>query len=152
MARSEIDPIYQVSQLSALLSVAIDSGMSMIAALDETFTRASGPIASKFHRLLAALDLGGNLFDELAKLRTGTRDRSLDELVVKLQVALQFGSPLSAQLSDLARSLRQQVAQQQLAQSTKRENLMLLPLVFLILPITVIFAIFPAMQYLNVSY
>jgi tight adherence protein C len=151
MSRANQSRIFQVSQLSALLSVAIDSGLSLVGAIDATFSRANGEVADKFKRLLAALDLGGNLFDELSKLRATSDDPALNELVVKLQVAMQFGSPIAQQLSDLARTLRHQLAQVQLTQATKRENLMLLPLVFLILPVTVLFAVFPALQYLNLG-
>lgn len=152
MAKENLEEMHEVAQLSTLLAVAIDSGLSLVGALDATFSRAQGPVARKFQRLLAALALGGNLFDELAKIRNNGVGRGLSELVVKLQVALQFGSPLAQQLSELSRSLRQQVAQQQLTQATKKETLMLLPLVFLILPVTVLFAVFPALQYLNIKY
>jgi tight adherence protein C len=46
---------------------------------------------------------------------------------------------------------RSLIAAEQLAIAAKKENLMLLPLVFLILPITVVFALFPSMQYLNLN-
>jgi tight adherence protein C len=75
----------------------------------------------------------------------------VDELVLKLQVALQFGSPLADQLSKLAKSNRATVAQKLEEQAARNETLMLLPLVFLILPITVVFAVFPSMQYLQIK-
>lgn len=152
MSRGSLEQIHQVSQLSMLLAVALDSGLSLVAALHETFSRAQGQVASKFKRLLAALELGGNLFDELDALRANAGNSPIGALVIKLQVSLQFGSPLSQQLMDLSQTLRHQVAQTQLATATKKENLMLLPLVFLILPVTVLFAVFPAVQYLKIPY
>lgn len=152
MAKSNLEIDHQIAELASLMAVAIDSGLSLVAALEITFISATGEVAKRFQRLLAALDLGGNLYDELARLRSVGKDQALNELVIKLQVSLQFGSPLAEQLAGLARSLRHRVAQQQLMDSTKKENLMLLPLVFLILPVTVLFAIFPALQYLNLNY
>ena len=151
MVRNSLEQVHQVSQLSMLLAVAIDSGLSLVAAMHETFSRAQGQVASKFKRLLNALELGGNLFDELEILRKNARIAPVVDLVIKLQVSLKFGSPLSRQLMDFSQSLRHQLAQSQLSAATKKENLMLLPLVFLILPVTVLFAVFPAVQYLKIA-
>lgn len=151
MSKRDLQVKHQVAQFSTLLAVATESGLSLVGSLHETFSQADGDVAARFQRLLAALELGGNLFDELALIRSKAGRGAVADLVVKLQVSLQFGSPLSEQLMQFAQSLRQQVAQQQLMQSTKKENLMLMPLVFLILPVTVLFAVFPAIQYLNIS-
>ena len=152
MSKPNLQQIHEVAELSSLLGVAIDSGYSLVGAIDATFQDARGEVASRFRRILATLELGGNLYDELAKLRTSKRDQPIGELVMKLQVALRFGSPIAEQLSDLSNSLRHQLAQLQFTAASKRENLMLLPLVFLILPVTVLFAIFPALQYLNLNH
>lgn len=152
MAKENLELSHQVEELSLLLAVALDSGLSLVGALYETFSNAQGAVALKFQRLLASLELGGNLFDELATLRRQAGSGALTDLVIKLQVSLQFGSPLSEQLMAFAHSIRQHIAQVQLTQATKKENLMLMPLVFLILPITVLFAVFPAIQYLNLHY
>lgn len=141
----------EVAQLATLLSVAFESGLGIVAALEEVIPRASGSIAAKFQRLLQSLSLGGNLQDELAQIRNLVKNPALDELAIKLQASLQFGTPISAQLSSLARSNRELVAQGLQSQAAKRENLMLLPLVFLILPVTVLFAIYPSLEYLNLN-
>jgi tight adherence protein C len=142
---------HEVVQIATLLGVAIDAGLSLVAALEEVIPRAKGPLSSKFSKLLVALNMGGNLYDELAQLRSEEKRPVLDELVVKLQVSLQFGTPLVEQLSMLVGTNRSLIAAEQLAIAAKKENLMLLPLVFLILPITVVFALFPSMQYLNLN-
>jgi tight adherence protein C len=152
MAKEYLDHTNQVAQFSLLLAVALDSGLSLVGAIHETFSLAQGDVAKQFQRLLASLELGGNLYGELAVIRAKVGGNALGDLIIKLQVSLQFGSPLSDQLMAFAKSLRQQIAQAQLTQAAKQENLMLLPLVFLILPVTVLFAVFPAIQYLNLPY
>lgn len=141
----------EAAQLALLLSVAFDSGLGVLAAVDRVMQNARGDTAKKFKRLLDSLELGSNLWEELAELRRGSRDSAVGELVLKLQVALQFGSPLADQLSKLAKSNRASVSQHLQEQAAKNENLMLLPLVFLILPITVVFALFPSLQYLQIN-
>lgn len=152
MAKRDVQQIFEVAELSALLSVAIDSGLSIIGAIEATFLEAGGEVASKFRRLLSSLGLGGNLYDELMKIRSNSKESALNELILKLQIAIQFGSPLSQQLSDLSQSLRRQLAHLEITEAARRENLMLMPLVFLILPVSVVFAIYPTLQYLNLSY
>jgi tight adherence protein C len=141
----------ETAQFALLLSVAFDSGLGVLASLDRVMRNATGATASKFKRMLGSLELGSNLWEELSELRRTSKDPSTGELVLKLQVALQFGSPLADQLSKLAKSNRASVSQQLQELAAKRENLMLLPLVFLILPITVVFAVFPSMQYLQIK-
>lgn len=152
MAKENLEQTHQVAQLSLLLGVALDSGLSLVGSIHETFSRGQGSVTLKFQRLLASLELGGNLYDELASIRDQSGAGALSDLVIKLQVSLQFGSPLSEQLMAFSNSLRHHIAQVQLTQATKKENLMLMPLVFLILPVTVLFAVFPAIQYLNLPY
>jgi tight adherence protein C len=141
----------ETAQFALLLSVAFDSGLGVLASLDRIMRNATGVTASKFKRMLGSLELGSNLWEELSELRRTSKDPSIGELVLKLQVALQFGSPLADQLSKLAKTNRASVSQQLQELAAKRENLMLLPLVFLILPITVVFAVFPSMQYLQIK-
>ena len=152
MAKENLDHTNQVAQFSLLLAVALDSGLSLVGAIYETFSLAQGDVAKQFQRLLASLELGGNLYDELAVIRAKVGGNALGDLIIKLQVSLQFGSPLSDQLMAFAKSLRQHIAHVRFTQAAKQENLMLLPLVFLILPVTVLFAVFPAIQYLNLPY
>jgi tight adherence protein C len=142
---------HEVVQLATLLAVALNAGLGVVASLEAVMPRASGPIAKRFTRLLAALELGGNLQDELGQMRVDQKSPALDELALKLQVSLQFGTPLAEQLILLVGTNRSFIASAQLAESAKRENLMLLPLVFLILPITVVFAVFPSLQYLSLN-
>jgi tight adherence protein C len=149
--KNSLDDRYEVVQLATVLGVALNSGLGVVAALEAVIPRASGPISKKFSQLLVALELGGNLQDELGQLRTSHKSPALDELVLKLQVSLQFGSPLADQLLLLVRTNRSLIASEQLALAAKKENLMLLPLVFLILPITVVFAVFPSLQYLSLN-
>ena len=148
----EITERNEIAQMAILLAVAFDAGLGVVAALEEVIPRASGPSARKLQRLLDSLRYGGNLYEELEQLRGGEKHPALDELVLKLQAALQFGTPIATQLMALARSNRAIVAQIQITRAAKQENLMLLPLVFLILPVTVLFSIYPSTQYLNLNY
>jgi tight adherence protein C len=142
---------YELSQLVSMMAVAIDSGMSIGSAIQEVFGGASGALASELKKVLRAIDLGANLYGEIERLRAGQKHSGTGDFLLKLLIALEFGSPLVDQLESLANSLTRKVEQHLITISAKKENTMLLPLVFLILPITIIFALFPSMQYLRLS-
>ena len=141
----------EVATLATLIAVGVDSGLSLSAAIEAAVEDARGTVAERFRRLIRSLDLGGNLPEELANMRNGASG-PLAEFVVKLQIALEFGSPAAEQLAQFSAALRATINHQRLTMGAKQENTMLLPLVFLILPISILFALFPSMQYLNLNY
>lgn len=141
----------EVATIALLIAVGVDSGLSLSAAIEAAITEAQGKVANRFATLVRSLDLGGNLPDELSLMRAGSAG-ALSELILKLQIALEFGSPLAEQLTQFASGLRSTISHQRMAMATKQENAMLLPLVFLILPVSVLFAVYPSMQFLNLNY
>jgi tight adherence protein C len=55
-------------------------------------------------------------------------------------------------IREQAASARSEIRNELLTQAGRNETRMLIPLVFLILPITVLFAIYPSLQLLNINY
>ena len=149
--KREISNNNEVATIATLIAVGVDAGLSLSAAIEAAVADAKGSVADRFRRLIGSLDLGGNLPDELSIMRNGASG-PLAELVVKLQIALEFGSPVAEQLQQFSASLRATINHQRFTMAAKQENTMLLPLVFLILPVSILFAIFPSMQYLNLNY
>lgn len=141
----------EVATIATLIAVGVDSGLSLSAAIEAAIADSKGSVAERFRRLMGSLDLGGNLPEELSIMRKGASG-PLAEFVVKLQIALEFGSPVAEQLQQFSASLRATINHQRLSMGAKQENTMLLPLVFLILPVSILFALFPSMQYLNLNY
>ena len=149
--KREISINDEVATIATLISVGVDSGLSLSASIEVAISEAQGEVAKKFQTLIRSLDLGGNLPDELSSMRAHSSG-ALSELILKLQIALEFGSPLADQLTQFSSGLRATISHQRMAMGTKQENAMLLPLVFLILPISVLFALYPSMQFLDLNY
>jgi tight adherence protein C len=55
-------------------------------------------------------------------------------------------------LSEQALSVRDEIKSRLLRQAGRNETRMLIPLVFLILPVTVLFAIYPSLELLNFGF
>lgn len=141
----------QVPDTSDLLALALGAGESIPAALERMTRIAHGELSRELGRTVADLNMGTSTSQALMDLAHRNDSRALDRLCQTLLTALDRGSPLAAVLHDQAKDIREATRQRLLEEGGKREILMLVPVVFLILPITVVFALFPGLAALNVS-
>jgi tight adherence protein C len=66
--------------------------------------------------------------------------------------ALDRGSPLAAVLQAQAQDAREDSKRDLLEKAGKKEVVMLIPLVFLILPVTILFAVFPGLLVIQTGF
>ena len=144
--------LFELPDFLELLSVAISSGETIYSSLRRVIPRLNGVLARELESTLLALQLGSDLPSELDDLSRRLPQRQVVEFCNKLNLALKRGTPLARVLSEQAESVRQEVLNQLTKQAGKNETRMLVPLVFLILPVTVLFAIYPSLRLLNISY
>ena len=135
----------QVAVIASVIALGLRGGLTVAAALELALVSASGRVADYLRQVLSAIDLGAPTARTLSEAASGSKSPPVEELLNKLHISSELGSGLAEQLDDLSASLRQQVATERLARSTASETKMLLPLVFLILPVTVVFALYPSM-------
>ncbi|MEI6591474.1 MAG: type II secretion system F family protein, partial [Actinomycetes bacterium] len=102
-------------------------------------------------RLVLAIELGSTLPLQLDAWARRAQSRHVSELCTKLRLALDRGTPLAEMLTELSTSLRSEVQQVLSKKAGQNETRMLVPLIFLILPITVLFAIYPSLQVLSIT-
>jgi tight adherence protein C len=100
---------------------------------------------------MKAIELGSSLEEELKTVASRLPQTQLMELCNKLTMTLKRGTSLSHILSEQAQSIRSEIQIQMIKQAGKNETRMMIPLVFLILPVTVLFAIFPSLSFLNIE-
>jgi tight adherence protein C len=143
--------LYELPDFINLLGVGIAAGESLHSSLSFVTSRASGQVATEFRTLLKALELGSSLEHELKQLSDRFPQTQMAELCNKMSISLRRGTSLSHLLSEQAQSIRSEIQIQRVKQAGKNETRMMVPLVFLILPITVIFAIFPSLSLLNIE-
>lgn len=150
-ARKELI-LQQLPDFLELIAVAASAGESFYSALRITNDRAIGVLADEFERLLAAIEMGSSLEFELEALSGRIRIRQLEEFANKVILAQRRGAPIAKLMRDQAASIRAEIRNQLLAKAGQNETKMLIPLVFMILPVTVLFAIYPSLQLLNFDY
>jgi tight adherence protein C len=135
-----------------MMSVSLAAGDGIYGALARVVPRANGVLAESLKTLSSSLELGADLEMELTRLSKRLPHRQIVEFTSKLSNALRRGTPLAEMLRSLADSVRADQRNELLKQVGRNETRMLIPLVFLILPVTVLFAIYPSLQLLNIDY
>ena len=151
LSKLQRDQLFELPDLIDLLAVALSSGESLYDGLSRVASRSSGIVATDLRRVLLGIQLGSSLPIELAAWRARANSRQISELCTKLQLALQRGTPLADMLADQAGTLRAEVQQVISKKAGHNETRMLVPLIFLILPVTVLFAIYPSLQVLSIT-
>ncbi len=151
LSKSQREQLFELPDLIDLLAVALSSGENLYSGLSRVASRSTGVVARDLNRVLLGVQLGGQLPQELAAWSRNANSRQVTELCTKLQLALQRGTPLAEMLSDQAASLRAEVHQVITKKAGQNETRMLVPLIFLILPVTVMFAVYPSLQVLALA-
>mgnify|MGYP000266979665 FL=1 len=135
-----------------MLAVPLSAGEGIFAALARVVPRTSGVLPSAMQSLLIGLELGADLESELVNLSKRLPQQQVMEFTSKLALSLRRGSPLAEMLREQASSARAEIRNELFRQAGRNDTRMLIPLVFLILPVTVLFAIYPSLQLININY
>jgi tight adherence protein C len=144
--------LMELPDILDLISVCLSAGDGIYRALSRVVPRATGELANELRKILRAVDFGAALPEEIKKLPLALPHPQFAELASKIALASVRGTPLSQMLIDQSMSARAEIRNRLLQQAGKNETRMLIPLVFLILPVTVLFAIYPSLALLNFNY
>jgi tight adherence protein C len=144
--------LFELPEVLDLLVVCLRAGGGVYQALQTVVPRASGELAKELSKILLAVKYGSSLSNEIRKLPHSLPHPQFAELSNKVVLSLERGTSLAKMLEDQAQSVRSEIKNQLLVQAGKNETRMLVPLVFLILPVTVLFAIYPSLKLLNFGF
>lgn len=143
--------LLELPQHLELMAAKLASGQTFIDVLSSQSQIATGRVAVLLTRLCKRLEFGASLETALNALAQEAESPSVSEFANRVQISLVRGSPLADQVALLADSTRTKFRIQLLRKAGKNELLMLVPLVFLILPVTIGFAVFPSLQLLRLG-
>jgi tight adherence protein C len=154
ITRSKIDQNKLNEELASILqmcSIMISAGESPISALKYIADRSEGVLPQLISKELGTLSSEGNLIETLEKLSVTSGSRQVKRVGNSLQVAINRGSPILQVLQNQVTALNKEIHIQLLKKSGQSEIALLIPVVFLILPISILFAIWPSLYGLNMS-
>ena len=137
--------------LADLMALAVGAGESAANALDRVCRQSQGELSSEFAKVLAQARTGVPLVHALNDFSRRVDIPALSRFVDGIGVAVNRGTPLADVLRAQSQDVRD-VAKRELMESAGRKEIaMMVPLVFGVLPLTVIFAVFPGLALLQVG-
>ncbi|UUT35484.1 type II secretion system F family protein [Microbacterium elymi] len=101
--------------------------------------------------MVLAVGTGSTLSESLTALGRGLQIPALTRAIDHIVAALDRGAPLAQVLQAQAVDAREDAKRGLIERAGRKEILMLLPLVFLILPLSVLFAVFPGVFMLRLG-
>ena len=127
-----------------LLALAVAAGESPVAALDRVARIARGPLADECRRACDETASGVPFIDALDAMATRVDVPAVRRFVDGVVIAVQRGTPLADVLRAQAGDARADLHRALLEIAGRKEVLMLMPVVFLVLPTVVLVALYPA--------
>ena len=137
--------------IAELLALAVAAGESPVGALDRVVRRSGGALSADLARVLADVRTGepvGAAFDRLAAV-TGLP--LVARFAQGIAVAVERGTPLAQVLHAQAADVREAGRRELIEVAARKEVLMMVPVVFLVLPVTVLFAFWPGVIGLHLT-
>jgi tight adherence protein C len=150
--RREAKMLAEFPGLAELMALAVGAGESATGALERICRSAQGELATEFAGVLAVTRSGTPLLAALRDLSNRTRLPALVRFVDGITVAVERGTPLADVLRAQAQDVRDMAKRSLMESAGKKEIAMMVPLVFGVLPLTVLFAVYPGLALLNLGW
>jgi tight adherence protein C len=143
VARREQRMLEEFPTVAELLALAVGAGEGPVGALERVHRISSGELSRELGRALAEARAGATLVQALEHLARRTSLPPLARFVDGVSIAVERGTPLADVLRAQAVDVREAGRRQLLESAGRKEIVMMMPVVFLVLPITIVFALFP---------
>jgi tight adherence protein C len=134
------------------LTLSLSAGEAVLDALRRVARVGNGDLAREVGVVVAQVNAGVPLVRALERCADDIQLPALSRTVDQLVGALERGTPLVDVLQAQAQDSRDDAKRALLESAGKKEIAMMVPLVFLILPVTVAFAIFPGILVLQLGF
>ncbi len=134
------------------LSLCLAAGESITDSLNRVARVGSGDFAAELAQVARQVGTGVPLASALSQLSSRLQLPPVTRGVEQILGALDRGSPLAAVLAAQAQDAREDSKRELLEKAGQKEVVMLIPLVFLILPVTILFAVFPGLMVIQAGF
>jgi len=137
--------------LAELLALSVSAGEGAAAALERVSRVAHGDLAHELRRALDDVRLGRGLVDALQDVAARVELPELRRFVDGVVIAIDRGTPLAAVLQAQAADARDSERRALIELGGRKDIAMMVPVVFLVLPLSVVFALFPGFYGISLS-
>jgi len=141
----------ELAKILQMLAIMISAGESPVTALRYISQRSSGKLALLIKTSLGNYEQNGNLYKTLEFVSSATNSTQVRRLLNAVRISAERGSPMLDTLQNQIRSLNKEIKVNLLNRAGKSEIALLIPVVFLILPTSILFAVWPSIYGLSNS-
>jgi len=134
-----------------LMALSVAAGEGPVAALERVVSSSRGELSAELGRVLGDVRTGTPISLAMDRLAARTGVPIIARFAEGLAVALDRGTPLVDVLHAQAADVREAQRRALIETGARKEVLMMVPVVFLILPITIVFAFYPGWVGLNLT-
>jgi len=134
-----------------LLALSVAAGESPIASIERVTRVSHGALSLELGRVLAQVRAGDTVVAALDEFASRTGVTAVARFAEAMAVAIERGTPLIDVLHAQAADVREMARRDMMETGGRREIAMMVPVVFLILPITIAFAFFPGLAGLHLT-
>ena len=151
-ARKRVERIQdELPTLLEFLALCLSAGEGIFEAIRRVAGTGAGELSAELRTVVVAVGTGSSLTDALNRLSRDLELPALTRSVDQLIAAIERGAPLADVLHAQALDAREDAKRTLIEQAGRKEIYMLVPLVFLILPLSVLFAVFPGIFMLRLG-
>jgi len=133
------------------LSLCLSAGEGILDSLRRVSEVGAGELTTELRGVVVAVGTGSPLSESLTRLAAGLEIPALTRSTDQLVAAIDRGAPLAHVLQAQALDAREDAKRTLIERAGRKEIYMLFPLVFLILPLSVLFAVFPGIFMLRLG-
>jgi tight adherence protein C len=143
VARRERRVLAEFPTVAELLALSVAAGEGPVPALERVVSRSRGELATDLSNVLAEVRTGTPVARALDDLATRTGVPAVARFAEGMAIAVERGTPLADVLHHQAADVREAGRRSLIEAGARKEIAMMVPVVFLVLPVTVIFAFWP---------
>ncbi len=151
VARRQERMLAEFPTIVELLALAVSAGEGVAAAIERVADRGHGELVVELRRAVTDVRAGANLLDALLHVADRTDLIEVRRFVDSLAVAVERGTPLGDVMRAQASDAREASRRALIESGGRKEISMMVPVVFLVLPVSVIFALFPGFYGLSLT-
>lgn len=151
VSRREERLLAELPTVAELLALAVAAGEGALGALERVARSAQGELAGELRLVVADTRAGTPVTVALERLADRTGLVVLSRFSEAIAVAVERGTPLADVLRAQAEDVREAGRRALMEAGGRKEVAMMVPVVFLILPVTVVFAVFPGLAALRID-
>lgn len=133
------------------LALCLSAGEGILDSLRRVSAVGAGELTSELRGVVLAVGTGSSLSEALGRLSSRLEIAALSRSIDQLVAAIDRGAPLAHVLHSQALDAREDAKRGLIERAGRKEIYMLVPLVFLILPLSVLFAVFPGIFMLRLG-